>query len=207
MLMERWRLETITFHMFHGECIIAVQDVANLTGLLVTGDAMYVEYEKEMNWAALVEEVLDKPPVAYLKNDRRLKMGWLHDSFDSCTDVADDDKTQLIHDAYSGIPEREYRAIPPLICFWRVMWHHPDRFLRQFVMEQHIPRTEMLESEVMALLGITRRWEVGMRETMQQYLARWEMRDDHVTETGLVGNLERRHFHDHYMDRYRTFSR
>ncbi|CAN0912991.1 hypothetical protein LINGRAPRIM_LOCUS350 [Linum grandiflorum] len=46
--------------MFHGECTVTPQDVANLTGLAVTGDALYVEYDKEMNWASLVEEVLGK---------------------------------------------------------------------------------------------------------------------------------------------------
>ncbi|CAN0919490.1 hypothetical protein LINGRAHAP2_LOCUS31482 [Linum grandiflorum] len=155
--------------MFHEECTVTVHDVANLAGLVVTGDALYVEYEKEMDWAALVEEVLGKPPSRYLKNDGRLTMGWLHDSFYSCTDLADEDETQLIH----------------------IMWHRPDRVLRQFGMEQPIPHTEMLEGKVMALLGITWRQEVGMRETMQKYLAPWEMRDDHVVETGLVGNPER----------------
>ncbi|CAN0861262.1 hypothetical protein LINGRAHAP2_LOCUS8155 [Linum grandiflorum] len=38
--------------------------------------------------------------------------------------------------------------LPPLICFGSVMWHRPDRVLRQFGMEQPIPRTEMLEAEV-----------------------------------------------------------
>ncbi|CAN0847216.1 hypothetical protein LINGRAHAP2_LOCUS4856 [Linum grandiflorum] len=47
------------------------------------------------------------------------------------------------------------------------MWHRPARVLRQFGMEQPIPRTEMPESEVMVLLGLTRRREVGMRATMQ----------------------------------------
>ncbi|CAN0830078.1 hypothetical protein LINGRAPRIM_LOCUS3140 [Linum grandiflorum] len=35
------------------------------------------------------------------------------------------------------------------------MWHHPDRVLRQFGMEQPIPRTEMTEAEVTRLLGLT----------------------------------------------------
>ncbi|CAN0847287.1 Serine/threonine-protein phosphatase 7 long form homolog, partial [Linum grandiflorum] len=86
VLMERWRPETNTFHMYHGECTITLQDFANLTGLLVTGDALYVEYENETNWAALVEEVLGKPPPpppsgGFLKGDGRVKMGWLHDHF------------------------------------------------------------------------------------------------------------------------------
>ncbi|CAN0917151.1 Serine/threonine-protein phosphatase 7 long form homolog [Linum grandiflorum] len=51
--MERWRPETNTFHMYHGECTITLQDVAHLTGLPVTGEALYVEYKKETNWAAI----------------------------------------------------------------------------------------------------------------------------------------------------------
>ncbi|CAN0838731.1 Serine/threonine-protein phosphatase 7 long form homolog [Linum grandiflorum] len=51
--MERWRPETNTFHMYHGEVSITLQDVAHLTGLSVSGDALYVEYEKETNWAAI----------------------------------------------------------------------------------------------------------------------------------------------------------
>ncbi|CAN0884965.1 Serine/threonine-protein phosphatase 7 long form homolog [Linum grandiflorum] len=87
------------------------------------------------------------------------------------------------------------------------MWHRPDRVLRQFGMEQPIPRTEMTESKVMELLGLTLRREVGMRATMQQYLAHWDVRDDHVSETGPVRHPECWHFHDQYMDWYRTFSR
>ncbi|CAN0875571.1 hypothetical protein LINGRAHAP2_LOCUS10912 [Linum grandiflorum] len=87
------------------------------------------------------------------------------------------------------------------------MWHHPDRVFCQFGMEQPIPHTEMLEGEVMVLLGLIRRREVGIQETMQQYLGRWEMRDDHVAETGQVGDPKCWHFHDQYMDWYRTFNR
>ncbi|CAN0860700.1 Serine/threonine-protein phosphatase 7 long form homolog [Linum grandiflorum] len=58
--MECWRPETNTFHMYHEECSITLQDVAHLTGLPVMGDALYVEYEKDTNWAAIVEEVLGK---------------------------------------------------------------------------------------------------------------------------------------------------
>ncbi|CAN0876406.1 hypothetical protein LINGRAHAP2_LOCUS11300 [Linum grandiflorum] len=87
------------------------------------------------------------------------------------------------------------------------MWHRPDRVLHQFGTEHPIPRTEMMESEFMVLLGLTWRWEVGMREMMQQDLGRWEMQDGHMAETGPVGDPECWHFHDQYMDWYRTFSR
>ncbi|CAN0847166.1 hypothetical protein LINGRAHAP2_LOCUS4825 [Linum grandiflorum] len=65
----------------------------------------------------------------------------------------------------------------------------------------------MLEVEVMVLLGLTRRREVGMRATMLQYLGRREMQDDHMVETSLVRDPERWHFHDQYMDWYHTFGR
>ncbi|CAN0919029.1 hypothetical protein LINGRAHAP2_LOCUS31218 [Linum grandiflorum] len=87
------------------------------------------------------------------------------------------------------------------------MWNRSNRVLRQFGMDHPIPRTEMLEGKVMVLLGLTRRRELGMRETMQQYLRWWEMRDGHVAETGPVGDPGRWHFDDQYMDWYRTFSR
>ncbi|CAN0866462.1 hypothetical protein LINGRAHAP2_LOCUS9289 [Linum grandiflorum] len=45
--MERWRPEMNTFHMYHRECSITLQDVAHLKNLSVTGDVLYVEYEKD----------------------------------------------------------------------------------------------------------------------------------------------------------------
>ncbi|CAN1246027.1 Protein MAIN-LIKE 2 [Linum grandiflorum] len=54
--------------MYHGEVSITLQDIAHLTGLSVSGDALYVEYEKETNWAAIVQEVLGKSPVGHMKD-------------------------------------------------------------------------------------------------------------------------------------------
>ncbi|CAN0911325.1 Serine/threonine-protein phosphatase 7 long form homolog [Linum grandiflorum] len=87
--MERWRPETNTFHMYHGEVSITLQDVAHLTGLSVSGEALYVEYENSMNWAALVEEVLGRSPVGHMKDGGRVMMRWLYDNFYSCADVED----------------------------------------------------------------------------------------------------------------------
>ncbi|CAN0917285.1 Serine/threonine-protein phosphatase 7 long form homolog [Linum grandiflorum] len=86
--MERWRPETNTFHMYHEDVSLTLQDV-HLTSLSFTDDAMYVEYEKETNWAAIVEEVLGKSPGGHLKDRGRVQMRWLHDSFYSCADIKD----------------------------------------------------------------------------------------------------------------------
>ncbi|CAN0843497.1 hypothetical protein LINGRAHAP2_LOCUS3880 [Linum grandiflorum] len=75
--------------MYHGEVSITLQDVAHLTGLSVSGDALYVEYENSMNWAALVEEVLGRSPVGHMKDGGKVMMRWLHDTFYSCADVED----------------------------------------------------------------------------------------------------------------------
>ncbi|CAN0857754.1 Protein MAIN-LIKE 2 [Linum grandiflorum] len=87
--MEQWRPETNTFHMYHREVSITLQDVAHLTGLSVSGDALYVEYEKETNWAAIVEEVLGKSPGGHMKDDGRVQMKWLHDNFYTYADIED----------------------------------------------------------------------------------------------------------------------
>ncbi|CAN0829454.1 Serine/threonine-protein phosphatase 7 long form homolog, partial [Linum grandiflorum] len=71
-------------------------------------------------------------------------------------DIFTNEWIPYVGDEYSDIAEREYRVVAPLFCFRSVMWHHPDRVLRQFGMEQPIPRTEMTEAEVTRLLGLTR---------------------------------------------------
>ncbi|KAI4330529.1 hypothetical protein MLD38_028811 [Melastoma candidum] len=42
-LTERWRLETHTFHMLHGEMTVTLHDVAIQLGLPVDGDAVIVD--------------------------------------------------------------------------------------------------------------------------------------------------------------------
>ncbi|CAN0899208.1 hypothetical protein LINGRAHAP2_LOCUS20140, partial [Linum grandiflorum] len=91
-------LETGNEHLLHVSRRVHNNSTGccTLDGLTSYGDALYVKYEKETNWAAIVEEVLGKPPGQHLKGDRRVKMGWLHDHLYFYIDVAYDDETQLI---------------------------------------------------------------------------------------------------------------
>ncbi|CAN0917016.1 hypothetical protein LINGRAHAP2_LOCUS30054 [Linum grandiflorum] len=64
----------------------------------------------------------------------------------------------------------------------------------------------MLEGKVMNFMGMTPQRELQVREMMEQYLAQWEFRDDQVAETVIVGDPDHWHFHNQYMEWYRTFS-
>ncbi|CAN0905130.1 hypothetical protein LINGRAHAP2_LOCUS23493 [Linum grandiflorum] len=75
--------------MYHREVSITLQDVAHSTGLSVSGDALYVEYEKETNWATIVEEVLGRSPVGHMKDGGRVQMKWLHKNFYTCAGIED----------------------------------------------------------------------------------------------------------------------
>ncbi|CAL1354884.1 unnamed protein product [Linum trigynum] len=54
-MAERWRLETHTFHLLEGEMTITLKDVAILTGLPISGDAIIGSTTKpEGVWGPLI---------------------------------------------------------------------------------------------------------------------------------------------------------
>ncbi|KAF1869525.1 hypothetical protein Lal_00017100 [Lupinus albus] len=81
-LVERWRLETHTFHLPHGECTITLEDVSlqigvNVNGLPLAGPTYF-------DWNEICEELLGKVPSD--EQDMRaceLKLTWLFDNFET----------------------------------------------------------------------------------------------------------------------------
>ncbi|CAN0916119.1 Serine/threonine-protein phosphatase 7 long form homolog [Linum grandiflorum] len=78
-LIERWRPETNTFHMYHGEMTITLEDVSFITGLPGDGCAVFEEYpDKDYDWGPTIFRILGETPGEndYAK-DGRLKLTWL----------------------------------------------------------------------------------------------------------------------------------
>lgn len=78
-LIDRWRLETHTFHMPHGECTITLQDVAIQFGLPCDGDP--VVGSTDYNWRRLAWELLGVMPPAENMSGQRVRMTWLINTF------------------------------------------------------------------------------------------------------------------------------
>jgi len=78
-LVERWRMETHTFHFPHGEATITLHDVAlqlglKIDGLLVTG---FITSDVRVVCQALLGET---PPDKYVK-DKMIYLTWLQQNF------------------------------------------------------------------------------------------------------------------------------
>ncbi|XP_065635837.1 serine/threonine-protein phosphatase 7 long form homolog [Quercus suber] len=89
-LVERWRSETHSFHLSHGEMTITLQDMEVIMGVLVDGLPM-VGYTDRNDWAHLCWEMLGHIPPGRDVGDRRknvavierlrVKAKWLEDRF------------------------------------------------------------------------------------------------------------------------------
>ena len=71
-LVERWRLETHTFHLSHGEMSITLQDVEVIYGLFIEGEVLVGSTAAvDGNWSQLCMELLGFTPA----NDNKTLVG------------------------------------------------------------------------------------------------------------------------------------
>ncbi|KAL0009337.1 hypothetical protein SO802_010839 [Lithocarpus litseifolius] len=96
-LVERWRPETHTFHLPHGEMGINLQDIEVMLGLLV--DGLPVTRKTDMNWSRLCLQLLHhEPPPSIPDSNRsihcgaRIRYKWLDARFAAppTTDASDE---------------------------------------------------------------------------------------------------------------------
>ncbi|XP_072979385.1 protein MAIN-LIKE 1 [Typha angustifolia] len=95
-LLERWRRETQTFHLRHGEITILLKDVAILSGLVI--DGVPVTGRTDYQWEELCMELLGQVP------DRVkggcIKIDWLYQQFHVISTGAGQDQTEYTARAY-----------------------------------------------------------------------------------------------------------
>jgi hypothetical protein len=84
-LMDRWRLETHTFHLPSGEITVTLQDIAMILGGMVSS----------AGWRDSIRQAIDlwPPDVPGDQKDKKtmgVHFGWLTTHFNTCPEGAED---------------------------------------------------------------------------------------------------------------------
>ena len=85
-LVERWRLETHTFHLPHGEMDITLQDIEVMLGIPM--DGLPVTGRTDLKWNKVCRDLLGHEPLPVIPNSNkstltrvRIKYKWLGAQF------------------------------------------------------------------------------------------------------------------------------
>ncbi|CAN1798207.1 Protein MAIN-LIKE 2 [Linum perenne] len=95
-LVERWHTDTSTFHLYHGEVTITLEDMHFLIGLSVDGELV----ESEQDLQKYVETLLGKKPDGADLSGGRVKMTWLRSHFGTIRGDADEETVEQHCRAY-----------------------------------------------------------------------------------------------------------
>ncbi|CAL1397890.1 unnamed protein product [Linum trigynum] len=108
----------------------------------------------------------------------------------------------------SVIRSDTFRALVPLICFSAVMWHYPDRVLRQFGMLQNVPHQPHSEFEIRYFLRQTTRGSSRGQQLLHVYIESldlWSRRHEYIAT--MPFSEETLAYHSEYLEWYRDVTR
>src|ERR1044072_7661946 len=72
-----------------------------------------------------------------------------------------------------------WRACVPLVLYHVVEWHHPDRVMQQFGLQQHIPDRPLQQDELHDF-SLTGKHSNNRISECASYISLWDHRDEHV---------------------------
>ena len=87
--VERWRSETLMFHMPIRECIITLQDIEVLLGIPVDGEPVISQVHED--WINLCQMLLGVVPPANKIKGSRLNLTWLASQFPGLDDDVEEE--------------------------------------------------------------------------------------------------------------------